>query len=60
MLDVGILGLDSFLSAYNGLELLVGPLGRQLAYAPLETLDLVLGTLADGALGFPIIGPLLS
>lgn len=53
-LDFGILLLDSLLGAQGNLQLLVGLLTGQLLNAALQVVDLVLGTLADGALGLAI------
>lgn len=56
VLDVGILGLDGLLGTYCGLELLIGLLRGQVAYPAFQSLNLVLGALADSSLGLAVCG----
>lgn len=59
-LEVVVLGLDGVSGADNVLQLLEGLLALQLLDTALQSLNLVLGPLANGALGFAVVRALLG
>lgn len=59
-LEVVVLGLDGVSGADDVLQLLEGLLALQLLDTALQSLNLVLGPLANGALGFAVVRALLG